>query len=127
MGRFPRVAASGRKFRPSPQQPDEDRTGPIRAIQCLCMCHPIGTSNFTNIPSLTGTSMARPTLHTSSLPAHPILPHAHSGTHKHIIEHEEPPLLGLEHLAPVAVHSLNHVVRANQVSAPSAEELRGQK
>lgn len=39
------------------------------------------------------------------------------GTHEHIVEEEEPALLGLDDLPAVVVHRLHHVIRADQVSA----------
>lgn len=47
-------------------------------------------------------------------------PGADRGAHEHIIEHEEPALLGFHDLTPVIVDSLYHVVRADEVAIAAA-------
>ena len=52
------------------------------------------------------------------------LPDVRRGTHQDVVEQEEASLLGLDDLAVLVVNRLHHVVRADQVAAAAAEELK---
>lgn len=53
-------------------------------------------------------------------------PNVSRGAHEHVVEQEDAPLLGLDHLPAIAVHRLHHVVGPDQVPAVTAQELRGE-
>lgn len=47
-------------------------------------------------------------------------PGADRGAHEHVVQHEEPALLGFHDLPPVVVDGLYHVVRADEVATAAA-------
>lgn len=55
------------------------------------------------------------------------LPGADRGAHEHVIQHEEPALLGFHDLPPVVVDGFYHVVGADEVATPAAEKLDVQR
>lgn len=54
-----------------------------------------------------------------------LAPDVGRGAHEDVVEQEEASLLGLDDFAALVVDRLHHVVRADQVAAAVAQELRG--
>lgn len=77
-----------------------------------------------SVHSVCGKGTRHP-LHPCPQSSHGLTPAVHSpgadrGAHEHVVQHEEPALLGFHDLPPVVVDGLYHVVRADEVATAAA-------